>query len=225
MAEARQPPDLRQDFLAWARISARLLRRPVAERVRIMRDTGVAGIWQEADAHWFDILIEDLRSGHLNRLQQYMALCADSLRQQGDKLASPCEELRKATGPYGTAPIEEPNVDGVPRFARKLAAARPPVPPETDQVETRVFLDDMREEALSIAMAMDWPLSTYTWLCAELAYKPERAAEVWKVRGIHTPNAQHAVIAAWEERLRDDEHLRAKHDALLKRYLAGLTSR
>lgn len=221
MSEA---PDLKQDFLAWARISARLFRRPVAERLRVMRDTGVAAIWEEADAHWFDVLIEDLRAGHLNRLQQYVALCADSLRQQGDKLASPCEDLQTATGPFGTKPIQD-HPDGVPRFARKLAQDRAPIPPTDDQLETSIFLDDVRDEALTIAMAMDWPLSTYTWLRAELAHRPENAVDVWEARGIRTPRAQQAVLAAWEERLREDEHLRHKHDMLLTRYLAGLRSR
>jgi len=218
------------DFLAWARISARLLRRPIADRLRIMRDSGVASVWNDADAHWFEVMLEDLRAGQLERVQQYTSLCAEALRQ-GETLPSPCEELRRRTGAFGgargrgTQPMAEMAGDHFPAFVQKLGSGPPPAPPDPGQSTTKVFLDAARNDALTTSMALDWPLSTYTWLCAELAHMPERAREIWEARGITTPGAQRAVLELWRERLRDDAQLNARHDELLGRYLDSLRSR
>ncbi len=97
MAGSDSRPKLMNDFNSWARISARMLRRPVADRVILLRDRGLVDDWSEADAHWYDVLVEDIEAGRLERVEVYAELCAEALRSpsaNGQVPPSPIDELR-----------------------------------------------------------------------------------------------------------------------------------
>jgi hypothetical protein len=216
---APRQPNFMNDFLAWARISARLWRRPPAERVRIIREAGAASSWSEADSHWFEVLLGDVRAGRLDRLDRYTALCAQAL-QEGEPPAGPCDELRaRAGGPFGSG-----SRPSAPSFAQKLTPPRTVQTPEDDQLHTGVYLDDKREEALATAMALDWPLAQFSWLSATMAHAPERAEAIWETHGIRSDGARRAVLELWEERLSENPELRRSHEELRARYLEALQS-
>lgn len=80
------------DFEAWARLSARLLRRGPLDGARVIRDAGVEHEWHAADAHWYGELVQDAESGRWDRIERYRMLCAQS---RGDR-SSNAEAARAA---------------------------------------------------------------------------------------------------------------------------------
>ena len=44
----------------WAMVSAQLLRRSVADRAKIIYDSGFDSIWQRIDGHWYAVLATDI---------------------------------------------------------------------------------------------------------------------------------------------------------------------
>jgi hypothetical protein len=90
-------PELMDDFDSWARISAQMLRRPVADRANLLQDRGVVDDWPEADAHWYEVLVEDIEAGRLERVKVYAELCAEALQSpsaNGQLPPSPIDELK-----------------------------------------------------------------------------------------------------------------------------------
>ena len=52
--DAPDDPDV--DFERWAQVSARLLRRTVADRAKVLSEAGIGGSWPEIDSRWFEAL-------------------------------------------------------------------------------------------------------------------------------------------------------------------------
>lgn len=94
------------DFDAWARLSARLLRRSALECARIIREAGADKEWHRADAHWYQTLLEDVEAGRSDRIDQYRLICVEDMgqrRRSGEPMPSPLDALRPPS--HGDADI------------------------------------------------------------------------------------------------------------------------
>lgn len=210
---------LKDDFERWAQLSARMLRRPPAECARLVRDAGVDGEWNAADAHWYGVLLDDVEAGRLERVIRFRALCRHEL------------ETRIASGALVPSPTDalaaEPN-DPTPAFARQLVSrGLRPVEPTRDQEGTRVGLSAAelsaaRDAALAAEAPAgeghDWTVEQYAWLRAELERHPDRADRIWSLRGVSSEASRGAVVDLWERRLGGSHELRARFEELMARY-------
>lgn len=134
-------PRVREDFFAWARLSAMILRRPFQVRVRVLGSHGVVGDWQAADTRWYDELRADVVRGDLERVEAYAELCAEAVLMpdvDGDTATSPLPPvLRPVDPPMGIAPATwmPPRPPPAPRTAAPVpplpqaSAPRPRTPP------------------------------------------------------------------------------------------------
>jgi hypothetical protein len=209
------PGRLRDDFDAWARLSARLLRRSIVERARIIHDASADGEWAQADAHWYGVLVEDTESGRTDRIDKYRLLCVEAMgarRRSGEGVASPLDHLRP--------PSEG---DGTPAFAQPFATAKA-IKPAPGQVGTGMSMGT-GAEGEAVERARLWPLEQYAWLCAELEQYPQREDHVWGMRGITTTAAQRVVQSMWGARLDADTQLRDRYDDLIRTYREAIRRR
>jgi hypothetical protein len=72
--------ELPLDFDAWARLSARLLKRRPEEREKILEAAKLdPAVWARCDDHWSGVLSGDLAEGELDRARIYSRCCADEL--------------------------------------------------------------------------------------------------------------------------------------------------
>ena len=217
MGSAARGSDPSGDFLAWARLSARMLRRSVAERMRIVTDAGVSEEWSEMDAHWYAVLAEDIDKGDLTRLERYCELCEEAL-QEGEPLPGPSRELE--------AMVDAPNdQDGLPPFARRFTPKRAvPKSPEAYQAHTDMHLEEARDLAFA-SITDSWQLNDFAWLCAELAHWPDRASAIWDSRGIRSVAAQRHVMETWQARVDASPRTRQRFDELTQSFAAELQKR
>lgn len=217
MSGASHGTDESGDFLAWAQLSARMLRRGVAERMRIVTDAGLADDWSEMDARWYAVLAEDIDKGDLSRLDRYAQLCRDAL-QEGEPLPGPSHELE--------AMVDSPNdEDGLPPFARRFTPKRAaPRSPEARQEHTAMDLEDARDQVFA-SITDNWQLNDFAWLCAELAHWPDRADVIWDTRGIRSVAAQQHVMKTWRARIDASPPSRQRFDELVQRFTAELQKR
>ena len=194
MADTRPPSADDDGFESWARTSARLLRRGLHERARIVREVGGPDRWKQADARWFAELRADVGEGRLDRVERYASICA--------------QELDRRSGGEGYAPSPIHEIIGNSERAPKLMG----------EGNTELVLPDLDDELEAAEDALSWPIEKYAWLCAELEHAPNRAEDVWGNHGLGAQGVRRAVRRAWDKRLERDEELRARHDQLVKRY-------
>jgi len=217
-------PDIDVDFDTWALLSAQMLRRSIADRVRFISEAGFDETWKAIDERWSTVLLNDLRAGQLDRIERYRAVCMQQqqlrLKRVG-RAPSPLDRIvppeRRGVPLPGTHPNE------TPPFARELVPESiHPDPPSPSQDETakEVSLDEAglaaAEEALS------WPVEKYAWLCAELLHAPGRAKQLWAVHGLVSSSVRRAVTNRWNRRLDDDPELKSEHAELVQRYVDAL---
>jgi hypothetical protein len=220
------------DFIAWARLSAQMFRRNVAERARIVHDAGVDQEWRDLDARWFDALADDLAQGKLERLERYLSLCKATRREReaaGEQIPSLIDEkLRHVSSrpppPRRSALADRASGDSVtPPFARPLSPpGTRPAPPRPGQSTTAVFKQDLRDAIATGEAAAEWPVERYAWLCAELEIAPERRAAIWTAHELGGELAADAVHGIWDIKLAADADLRRKHGELVGRYAAAI---
>jgi hypothetical protein len=207
------------DFDTWARVSARMLRRSVAERARAIHDAGLDATWKQIDDHWSALLSRDVGEGRIDRVDRYASICHEELASRDnsvDPTPSPLDRLV----PPERRELSSQLLSETPPFARDLATedatANPGARTKTD---TDVQIDDdVRDGMLAAEEAMAWPLEKYAWLCAELAHAPDRVEHVWALHGLMTDAVRRAVETAWRRRLDNDAELEGKHDELVSRY-------
>ncbi len=104
------------DFDTWAMVSAQLLRRSVAERAKIIYDSGFDASWQRIDGHWYAVLAADIADGKLDRVDRYHAICRQHLEQRAAEfgpVATPLDPL------HDPAPLSQ-----TPPFARAVDSER-----------------------------------------------------------------------------------------------------
>lgn len=87
------------DFDTWAMVSAQLLRRSVADRAKIIYDSGFDSIWQRIDGHWYAVLAADIAEGKLERVDRYHSICREHLEQRAAEFGpvpTPLDLLQEA---------------------------------------------------------------------------------------------------------------------------------
>ncbi|HHH11247.1 MAG TPA: hypothetical protein ENK23_04145 [Sorangium sp.] len=128
--------DLLNDFGAWARLSAQLLRRTVGDRARIIFEAGVAAQWAPADAHWSAVIMADVQRGDLRRPNYYASLCREDLearRRAGERWHSPSDELRAKVPPRRQFGAPRHSTSAPP--PQSIMAPPPPPPPPPGAAE------------------------------------------------------------------------------------------
>ena len=210
------------DFATWASVSSRLLRRSVADRARIIHESGFDATWRKIDSHWFAVLAGEAEDGNLTRIDRYRELCEDEIdrrRKDGEDVPSPADRV-STDSPAGRD-------SGDPKRARTTTSPFTEAPDsdktpneiDPDQGETQIALHDVVKVTMEAANeAMTWPLEKYAWLCAELAHAPDRADQVWSLHGLSKGPARSAVRKAWKQKLDDDPQLAEQHSQLVQRY-------
>ena len=113
--------DVLTDFDAWARMSARLRGIHKAGQQAVVAEYGLSTIWPEADAHWRQILIEDIAAGDMERVFQYSEICSE---QPSIALSSPGGQVDATQPP--AAPV-------LPQTTPPQAATATPVQPPPAQ--------------------------------------------------------------------------------------------
>jgi hypothetical protein len=218
--------DPSEDFEAWARLSASMLRRTIVERARLVHQAGLARSWRDLDARCFDVLAEDVAAGRLERLDRYLALCEAALRERrasGEQVPSPLDE-QFAPVPNPSAPTARRiSESATPPLARDLppAGLRPPAP-KPNQSSTAVFRQELRG-ALAVGQeAASWPLEQYARFCAELEVDPGQRDAIWAAHGIGSAVAAEAVHGVWQSQFDDDAELESRHRELVAQFLAAL---
>jgi len=210
--------DLIADFDAWARLSARLLRRGALDCARIIRDAGVEHQWHAADAHWYGQLLADVEAGRSDRVDRYRRLCMEAMaarRRGGETVPSPLDVLR--------LPVDDRGGEATPDFASGFAS-KPELAPSPGQLGKTMNMAELDVEAVR-GHAKHWAVEDYAWLCAELERFPEREDQVWAARGITGGDTRRAVREVWDGRLRSDRDLRSRYDELLAAYRQTLRRR
>ncbi len=206
------------DFEAWARTSARLLRRPPAVAAGILREQGLEHTWAELDRRWFAALLADLEAGRTERVTRYRAICAEVMEARelsGAEIPSPLDALRPRK--------RTPSDHNTPAFAKRLApVGAKPKRPSRQQASTSLDMSGAVDQEIATERALSWPQERFAWLCAQLEQQPARSQEIWQGEGIHTREAEMAVLRSWTRRFDNDPSARAKHAELLRTYRLAL---
>jgi hypothetical protein len=63
------PPDVVNNFEAWAAVSARLFDVSEDEHLAILQELGIAAVWDNADAGWAKAVVADIGDMHLDRIE------------------------------------------------------------------------------------------------------------------------------------------------------------
>jgi hypothetical protein len=79
VTERKAPPDVVNDFDAWARVSVRLLGKTDDERDELLCALGIDKVWGNADSAWAKALAEEILEARLDRLRRYAAACATAI--------------------------------------------------------------------------------------------------------------------------------------------------
>lgn len=116
--------DIDVDFEEWATASARLLRRSILDRAHVLREAGLSSRWAEIDEHWYEVLVQDIDAGRLDRLDRYVVLCQ---RERGHVPAGADEE--PASQPESR---DEPSL----RDGKPLTSVTPPLGSPADSSES-----------------------------------------------------------------------------------------
>ena len=103
---AHEPPDVVNDFEAWARVSSSLQGRNDDECEGLIEDLGIADVWDRADAAWSKALAAELCDMKLDRIGRYAEICARTLDARRRK---PSVDFRHLAtyGPTGSSPGEK----------------------------------------------------------------------------------------------------------------------
>jgi hypothetical protein len=80
-------PDVINDFEAWARVAAHLLRRDADEQLAILRSLELADVFPQANAVWSAALREDVARRQTTRVSRYGQLCAEEMRRRQSEAA------------------------------------------------------------------------------------------------------------------------------------------
>jgi len=183
------------DFDAWARISARLRSRTEAQRRAILTEHDAVESWQQVDAHWRSVLINDIATGDMERAFRYSDACSTDLAGRSSEppivvsqapsaagaIAAPCS----AESPPAARPpaIVEPK-PAVPDF-RHDALYRPADPSSTDAAppDDRPLLEQMGSEDREVQPPVPGQDSTAPLDRSEVSdtLQAARAAAKWPV--------------------------------------------
>ena len=200
-------PDL--DFETWARASAKLLRRPVLDRARIIHDAELEKVWKDVDARWSAALLEDIEAGHTDRADRYLELCRAELARRETATAGAVSATELLPSPSTPPPPASEVTD-----AAGLANLRQTI----DSMDGK----ELADAVAATSQALAWPLEKYAWLCAELSHAPAQAEHVWALHGLDNEQAQVAVREGWQQRLQSDAALAAEHQRLVEHFLQVL---
>ncbi len=151
--------DIDVDFEDWAVASSKLLRRSIADRAQALRDAGLASNWAEVDERWYEVLVQDLDTGRLDRLNRYMEICDEELRLRAEREGDASSPLTRIGGPL--EPVDEPAVSEpvvsdleptpnveVPLDGEVLASVTPPLGsarPSSESIE--IDLEELERQA------------------------------------------------------------------------------
>jgi hypothetical protein len=137
---ANDPPDVVNDFEAWAAVSTCLQGLRDDQSEQLIDQLGIADVWDTADAAWSKALAEELLDMKLDRITRYAEICARSLgarrrgngpelhtdadsvsgerrRRRGDDDRAPTRKIRRADV---HAALEEADRDGLEAATRRL---------------------------------------------------------------------------------------------------------
>lgn len=108
-----EPPDVVNDFEAWARVSSSLQGRNDDECEALIDELGIADVWDRADAAWSKALAAELCDMKLDRIGRYAEICARTLDARRRK---PSVDFRHLAtyGPTGSSPGEKLKSKGTP---------------------------------------------------------------------------------------------------------------
>ncbi len=121
--KSKGPPDVQNDFEAWALVSAKLLERTAEQQQRIVEDLGIADVWMDSKIFWGGKLADELLANESTLADRYGELCeAEITRRENNGDVNPDAE------PAVIAP--EPRED--PADFRHELVRTPEVPSASD---------------------------------------------------------------------------------------------
>ncbi len=76
------PPDVENDFEAWATVAAKLLKRSPVEQRRILTELELVYLWPQANDQWSAVLAQDFVDERDTRSRRYCVICAEEMKRR-----------------------------------------------------------------------------------------------------------------------------------------------